>query len=260
MISLVQKGTSQQVLPGFLEPVAVQVLSADSDFTRARDRLTEFRNAQAALILALPPLGVDDLWIHQHQLSFGIFFEGDINYCQALRDADLGRGQANAVGGIHGFEHVRDEFFQISVKHLDGSRRCLEHRIAIFNDGINHSVVFYLLAVALKISQGLAQGIAAEFLQRAAGEGEGDHSLGRDTGGGNHTDIGTFVGGLHRFSGGKINRLQGTAQSGDRLKVTAEAYLLAIRNAAFDAASMIAASRKASVAARRPINYFIMYG
>src|SRR5215469_15627931 len=249
MISLVQKGTSQQVLPGFLEPVAVQVLSADSDFTWARDRLAEFGNAEAALILALPPLAVDDLRIHQHQLSFGIFFEGDINYCQALRDADLGRCQADAVGGIHGFEHVRDEFFQISVKHFDGSRRCLEHRIAIFNDGINHSVVFYLLAVAMKISQGLAHGIAAEFLQRAAGEGEGDHGLCRDTGGRNHTDIGTFVGGLDRFAGSKIDRLQGAAQSRDRLKVTAKAYLLAVRNTALDATSMIAASRKASVAA-----------
>ena len=36
---------------------------------------------------------------------------------------DLGRGQADAVGGVHGFEHVGDELLELGVEHAAPARR-----------------------------------------------------------------------------------------------------------------------------------------
>ena len=54
-------------------------------------------------------------------------------------DADLRGGQADAVGGVHGLEHVFDEFFQFFVEDGDGFGGLLENRVAEFYDGIDHS-------------------------------------------------------------------------------------------------------------------------
>src|SRR5438270_9733967 len=66
VIGFVEKGASEEVVAGLLEPFAVNVLGADGDFARAGDGLAEFGNAEAAFILAVPAFGVDDLRIAEN--------------------------------------------------------------------------------------------------------------------------------------------------------------------------------------------------
>src|SRR5207302_5567637 len=175
MISLVEEGAGQQVLAGFLEDIAVLILCPYRDLARARHRLAELWNAQAAFILALPPLGVKNLRINQDQLGTRVFFKSDIHDRQPPGNTDLRRGQAHPVSRIHGFEHILYQFFQLLVE--DGDRRggFLQNRIAKLDDGVDHLVVLYLLAVSLKIADRLPHGIAPEFLQRTAGQAQRDH-------------------------------------------------------------------------------------
>ena len=64
MIRFVQEGTGQQLFPGFLEKIAAYILGTNGHFSWSCDRLTKFRNAQAALILSLAAFGVNDLRIY----------------------------------------------------------------------------------------------------------------------------------------------------------------------------------------------------
>ena len=172
MIGFVEKGARQQLFSRLLVELAIHILSANGNFARARDVLAKFGNAQAAFVLRVTAFGVDDLGIRQHQLGFRIFFEGHVDDRQALGDADLRRSQADAVRGVHRLEHVVDEFLQFVVE--DGHRlgALLQHRIAKFYDGVDHSgfrgsVLFQLLQIAFKIAFGFQHGVAAEFLQGA---------------------------------------------------------------------------------------------
>ena len=56
-----------------------------------------------------------------------------------LRNADLRRGQAHALGRVHGFEHVLDQLVQFG--RIEFGHRCgllFEHRLAVQNDRIRH--------------------------------------------------------------------------------------------------------------------------
>src|SRR5581483_7375281 len=235
------------------------VLGAHRDLARARYRLAEFGDAEAALILAVPSFDVDDLRVHQNEFRVGILFEGDVDDRQPLRNADLGGRQANTVGGIHRLEHVFHQLFQVTVEITDGSSRFLKYRVAKLNDRINHLIVLYLLAVAFEVSERLAHGVAAELFESAARQSQRNHRFCGNACRGHHTDIGTLVGGFDRLSGGEIHRLQGPPQGGNRFQVAAHPDLLAIGNPTFDAARVVPAARKSRVATRSVIGYFIMH-
>ncbi len=146
-------------------------------------------------------------------MAFGIFLEGDVDDGDAASDADLRRGEADAVGGVHGLEHVVDELLQFVVEDSHGLGGLFENRDCRILRWDRSSVIFQLLAVALEVASGFGHGIAAEFFQSAAGEGERDHGLGRNSGGGHDTDIGALVGGFDRLARGEIDRLQRAAQA-----------------------------------------------
>src|SRR5205823_4773815 len=65
------------------------------------------------------------------------------------------------------------------------------------------------------------------------------HGFGGDSGRGDHTDVGTFVGGFDRFASGKIYGLQGAAQGRDRFEIAANADVLAVGDAAFDTSRIV---------------------
>jgi len=67
------------------------------------------------------PLGNEDFRVAEHQRLVLRF--GNIHDDQTLMEIHLGGGQADARGGIHGFEHVLDLLRQRRIEHLD--RRCL---------------------------------------------------------------------------------------------------------------------------------------
>ena len=101
------------------------------------------------------------------------------------------------------------------------------------------SVVFQLLAVARKISQGVAHGVAAKFFQGAACQGQRYHGLGGNPGGWNDAHVGALVSGFTGCAGREVDRLQRPAQRGDRLQVAAHANFLTIGDAAFDASGIV---------------------
>ncbi len=58
-------------------------------------------------------------------LSFGFFLKADVDHRDALRDADLRRGQADALRRIHALEHLLDEaVFSASSKTVTGAPAC----------------------------------------------------------------------------------------------------------------------------------------
>ena len=130
-----------------------------------------------------------------------------------LADADLRGGQADAVGGVHGLEHVFDELLQVLVEDRNRFRRAFREPDCRILRWDRSSVIFQLLAVSLEVAQGLGHGVAAELFESAAGQGESDHGFGRDSGGGHDTDVGTFVGGFDRLAAWKNRR---TAAGGAR--------------------------------------------
>ena len=74
----------------------------------------EARKREATFFLALFALGVGDYGIGADQLCLGILAVADVDHRNALADADLRRGQAHALRGVHGFEHVVHEFREFS--------------------------------------------------------------------------------------------------------------------------------------------------
>ena len=138
MIGLVQEGAGEQFFAGLFEQFSVHVLGANGHFVRARYVLAELWNAQAAFVLDVLALGVNDFGIDENELGVGIFFESYIDDGDAPRNADLRGGQADALGGVHGLEHVVDELLQFFVEGRDFFRGLFEDRIAVLNDGMDH--------------------------------------------------------------------------------------------------------------------------
>src|SRR5574341_1339255 len=139
VVGLMQEGSGQQLFAGALEGFSVDVLGAHGDAVGARHLLAELGQAEAAFVGALVAFLVDDLGIDEHDLLRRIFLEGDIYDGNAFGDTDLWRSQAEAVSGVHGFEHVLDELAQLRVKDGHGRGRAFQHRVAVFDDGIDHS-------------------------------------------------------------------------------------------------------------------------
>jgi hypothetical protein len=82
VFDLMHKGASKQFFSFFassLVPLSVHVLGTNSHFARPSHRLAKFGDAEAAFRLRVFALGVENLWIHQHQLGIGVFLEGNIN-------------------------------------------------------------------------------------------------------------------------------------------------------------------------------------
>src|SRR5580698_5458432 len=211
MIGFVEERAGQQVFAGLLVPLAMRILGTNRDLLGARYRLPKFRNAETSFRLSMLPFLMKNLRIRQHKFGVRIFLESDIDHSQSLGDAYLGRSQTDSMSFIHGLEHVVDQLSQFVVENRHRLTGPLQYRVAKFYDGIDHSVVLQLLAVALKITQRFGHGVAAKLLECAAGQCKSHHGLAGNARGGDNAYIRAFVGCFHRLTGGEIHRLEGTA-------------------------------------------------
>src|SRR5436309_8505591 len=71
VVGLMQKCAGEQLFASFLKPLAFEILSANRYCTRTRDRLPEFGNTEAAFILCVLALGMNDFRVDQHELRVG---------------------------------------------------------------------------------------------------------------------------------------------------------------------------------------------
>ena len=95
-----------------LKPLAVAVLRAHDHMLRPRDDAVLAGQAQAALDAGLRLLAdLDDLGIHKlHVLLAGI------DDAEPPHHADLRAGQADAVGVMHGLDHILDQDGQLLIE------------------------------------------------------------------------------------------------------------------------------------------------
>src|SRR5215469_610362 len=113
MIGLMQEGARQQIFARLLELFAFGILRLKGDAFAAFHLLAESRDAQAALFPFLLALHTEDPRVDQHQLVVRVFAIRNVDNGDLSGKADLGGGEAHALGGVHGFEHVFQELMQL---------------------------------------------------------------------------------------------------------------------------------------------------
>ena len=101
MIDLVLEGARQQLFAIDLKPLAVHILARTRTFA-ARDTFSRIsgRLRQPSSSFCLPSL-VDDFGIDENDLVFRIFLEAEVDDREPFRNADLRRGQPDAMGRVH---------------------------------------------------------------------------------------------------------------------------------------------------------------
>src|SRR5260370_1772175 len=129
VVDLVLHGAGEKLFTFDLEPVSVDILRADLDLGGAMDLLANLGEAEATLFFELLALALDDLGIDEDELLFGILLEADVDDGEALRDADLLRGDADALRGVHALEHLIDELLEHRVAVCDGLARPAHHGV-----------------------------------------------------------------------------------------------------------------------------------
>src|SRR6476646_2937402 len=130
-----QESARQQILAGLLEGLALQVLRTHGDAFSAPHLLAKARDAEAAVLAYLLALDMQDRGIEEHQFVGRIFAVRSVDDRDLLRYADLRRREAHSLGGVHGFEHVLDEFVQVRrVELRDRFGLTLQHWVAVFYD------------------------------------------------------------------------------------------------------------------------------
>ena len=90
-----------------------------------------FGDRQAAFFLAALPLAGNDLGIDGDQRRLLAVPGGAVEDDQPLADPDLGRGEADAGGGVHGLQHVVGQAAQFGVEGRDRCGLLLEDRIGV---------------------------------------------------------------------------------------------------------------------------------
>src|ERR1700733_6540706 len=130
VVGFVQESAGQEIFTRLFENFSTNILSADGDFVGTADVLAKVRNAETTLALAMPAFGMNDFGIDEDEFCVGVFFEGDVDDGNAAADADLRGGEADAVGYVHGLEHVFDELLQFLVEDGYFLGGFLENRVA----------------------------------------------------------------------------------------------------------------------------------
>src|SRR5438477_240808 len=143
-------------------------------------------------------------------------------------------------------EGAREQIFAANFKRFTGQIlratalvSCAAFGSAGFVFAEGASEVVDLSGISVKITAHLHQGVTSKFLQKSIGEDKSNHGLGGNSSGGDHTPIGTFIGGLYRFLSDHVGGFQRAAESGDRFQVAANNHVFAIGDAAFEAACTV---------------------
>src|SRR5450631_1861094 len=103
------EGASQQVVSIPLEPIALQILGANFHLRGAGDLLPDVGQAETTLFLVDLSFFGDDFRIDEGNLVFGGLLEAEIDHRYAFRNPNLGSSEANAMGNVHGLEHIVDQ-------------------------------------------------------------------------------------------------------------------------------------------------------
>src|SRR5580700_7591854 len=258
VIDFVLEGAGEELCALHLEPVAIEVLRFDGDFGRTRDLVANVRQAEAAFFSVLLAFSMNDFRIDENDFIFRSLLVAEVDDGDAPRDADLGRGQADANGLVHRLEHVRGQRAELVVELRDLFRGPLQNRVRIGDDFSDHFqfsllaasyplIAFNLIHVTVIVTFQFFQGISAEFFKGEPGYREGDHRFSRDAGRRYHTNIAALVGRFRFFARIEADRLQRAAQRGNRLEVAPNHDVFAVRDAAFDAAGIVLFASKARV-------------
>ena len=104
MIDLMLDADCQQAIGFQLQRLAITPQGAHADLLSAGHRLIKSRHRQTAFLAFLQPIAGDDFRVDQKQGLVTII--GDVRHQHAQMDIHLRGGKANALGGVHGFQHV----------------------------------------------------------------------------------------------------------------------------------------------------------
>src|ERR1022692_1472971 len=167
VVGFVQKGARQQVFAGLFEELTLGVLRAHRYALGTLDLLAERGNAQATFFAFLLAFHAHNFRIDEHQLVRRILGVGYVDDGDLAGEPDLRRRQPDALGGVHGLEHVFQELVELRRAEIgDLLRFTLQHRIAVLHDWINHnSEIPHLSQITFKIAFRFAERIAAELFQ-----------------------------------------------------------------------------------------------
>src|SRR5208337_5494249 len=124
------------------------------------------------------------------------------------------------------FSRATSGAHQSRLRPLRERRRIVPN--VIYETRSHKSVFLQLLQISAKVSLSFRDRIASEFFQRAAGQSQRDHGFARHSSSRYNADVGTLVRGLDRLAGGKIDRLQRSPQSRNRLDISANPNLFAV--------------------------------
>src|SRR5262249_15375591 len=135
VVGLVLYGARQEAGDLTLERLAVLVEAAQAQFHGALHVGEDAGHRQAALLrLVLAGLVVEDR-VHHREAVVGAILVRHVHHEHALGDADLVRGQADAVVGGHGLVQVGDQRAQRVVELVHVARLHAQHGIAVDADG-----------------------------------------------------------------------------------------------------------------------------
>ena len=130
MVDLVQEAAGKDLVALVLVPVAVAVLRADNDMLRPGDDAVFAGQAQTALQPGLCLLAdLDDFGVHELDILVA-----RVDDDHAAQDSDLRPGQTDAVGIVHGLDHILDQDGQLLVKFCDRAADLGQDRVADGND------------------------------------------------------------------------------------------------------------------------------
>jgi len=138
VVVLVLDDTAGETFELELELVAVDVLGLDFALVGALDLGVDAREGQASLLVdALVAKAVDDGRVDQRELlGFVVFLACGVDDQDALADADLGGGQADALGLVHPAIHRVDDGGQARIKGLDGHGLLAKDGLGVQGDGV----------------------------------------------------------------------------------------------------------------------------
>src|SRR5262249_39953932 len=116
------------------EFLAVEVDCRNGDDLRTFDLEIDSGEAQTAFLADDLAFDLNDLGVDADDAVFGLFARADVHHEEFFRERDLRPGQADALGLVHRFEHVADEFGQPAINIVDLFAFLLQHRVAVFDD------------------------------------------------------------------------------------------------------------------------------
>ncbi|HLW77266.1 MAG TPA: hypothetical protein VKS01_09770, partial [Bryobacteraceae bacterium] len=97
-----------------------------------RDLLAKAGDTEASFFADLGAFLMKDFGVDENQFLSRIFADGEIDDGDAPGDSDLRGSEADALGGVTGFEHIVDELVQFRrIEFLDGFGLFLEYGLPV---------------------------------------------------------------------------------------------------------------------------------